>query len=694
MGRVRRTIWLVIIVSTVFAAATIILAAPINPPRDTVALEVGDVTTADIIAPHSIAYDSQIQTDAAREAAANAIPDVYDPPDSRVARQQVASARKLFEYISSVRADAFATPEQKYDDLAAAAGFTIDAAMANALLDLNDAGWAAVQAETISVVERVLSGQVREDRLEETKNRVPALVSVSLTEAQADLVTQLATPYIVPNSFYNEAQTTASRQAASEAVAPIQQTFVQGQIVISRGRVVTEADLEALNVLGLITPQRRWENTVSNALSVVIAIAIMGLYMARFNPIFFLSPRTMLYVSILFLAFLLAARFMVPDRTVLPFLFPSAGLSMLIAITLGPHVAITMTIILAALVGVLAKERLDVTTYVAIGGVVSALTLGKAERVNAFFWAGLAASAANAGTVLVFSLTDPNSDALGLATLLLASLANGALSASVTLIGLFLLGPLFDLTTPLQLIELGRPNHQLLQFMLRQAPGTYQHSLQVANLAEQAAERIGANTVLVRVGALFHDIGKSLHPEYFVENQIEGENPHDGFLPEISAQCIIQHVPDGLKMAAKHRLPRAIRDCIAEHHGTNIARYQYQRAAQMADGDESKVDKSKFTYPGPKPQTKETALLMLADGCEAKSRSDLPRNVEEIEKIVKSIIDSRLAWGQLTECGLTLQELEQARLSFVETLQGFFHSRLKYPEEKVEQIEEEVERRR
>ncbi len=693
MGRVRRTIWLVIIVSTVFTAAIIIMAAPISPPRDTVSLEVGDVTTADVIAPRFVSYESQIETEAAREAAANAIPDVYDPPDSRVARQQVASARKLFDYISSVRADAFATPEQKYADLAAA-DFTIDAAMAKALLDLNDTGWSAVQAETISVIERVLSGQVREDRLEETKNRVPALVSVSLTEAQADLVTQLAIPYIVPNSFYNEALTTANRQAASEAVTPIEQTFVEGQIVIGRGRIVTEADLEALNALGLIAPERGWENIVSHALSVVIAIAVIGLYMARFNPIFFHSPRTMLYASILFLAFLLAARFTVPDRTVLPFLLPWAGLSMLIAITLGPNVAITMTIILAALVGVLANSRLEVAVYVAVGGIVSALALGKAERVNAFFWGGLAASAANAGIVLVFWLADPDTDALGLAELLTASLINGALSASVTLIGLFLLGPLFDLTTPLQLIELGRPNHSLLQFMLRQAPGTYQHSLQVANLAEQAAERIGANTVLVRVGALFHDIGKSLHPEYFVENQIEGENPHDGFLPEVSAQCIIQHVPDGLKMAAKHRLPRAIRDCIAEHHGTNIARYQYQRAVQMAEGDESKVDKSKFTYPGPKPQTKETALLMLADGCEAKSRSDLPRNAEEIEKIVKTILDSRFAAGQLNECGLTMQELEQARLSFIETLQGFFHSRLKYPEEKVDRLEEEVERHR
>lgn len=694
MGRTRRALWLLVITGAIFVAATTILAAPISPPRDTVNLAAGDVTAADIIAPRSITYVSQIQTVAAREAAAKAVPDVFDPPDSRVARQQVTNARRLFDYISSVRADVFATPEQRLADLAAATGFTLDNALAQTLLDLSEGSWSAVQTETVSVIERVLSGQVREDRLEETKIRVPALVSVSLTEAQADLVTRLATPYIVPNSFYNDAQTTAARDAARQVVAPISQSFVQGQIVISRGRIVTETDLEALDALGLIAPESRWENVVSNALSVAISVAIMGLYMARFHPLFFYSPRVMLYPGILFLVFLLAARFMAPDRTVLPFLFPSAGLSMLIAITLGPNAAIAMTIILAALVGVLAGGRLDVTVYVAIGGIVSALTLGKAERVNSFFWAGLAASAANAGIVLVFRLADPYSDALGLATLLIASLVNGAISASVTLTGLFILSPIFDITTPLQLIELGRPNHPLLQFMLRQAPGTYQHSLQVANLAEQAAEQIGANAVLVRVGALFHDIGKSLHPQYFVENQIEGENPHDGFLPEVSAQCIIQHVPDGLKMAAKHRLPRAIRDCIAEHHGSNIANFQYQRALKLAGGDDSKVDKSKFRYPGPKPQSKETALLMLADGCEAKSRSDLPRHADEIEKIVKTIIDLRLAGGQLTDCGLTLHELELARQSFVETLQGFFHSRLKYPEENLEPtIEEEVERR-
>lgn len=678
-----------VIGGAIITAATFILAAPISPGPDTLALAAGDVASVDITAPRSVTYVSQIQSEAARAAAAASVPDVYDPPDSRVARQQVARAQQILDYISAVRADSFAAPTQKHEDLAAITDIEVTTVMATALLALGDAEWSAVEAETIAVIESLLSGQVRADRIEEAKNRLPALVSVSFPEAQAALVTQLATPYIAPNSFYNEAATTAARQAAREAVAPISQSFVQGQTVISRGKVITEADLEALGALGLLQPARRWQTTVSQILSVLISAVILGLYMFRFNRPFFTAPRLLIYVGTLFIFFLLAARFMVPGRTVLPFLFPSAALAMLIAVTLGPNVAITTAVILAALVGVMADGRLDVTIYSAIGGVVAALTLGKAERLNAFFWSGLAAAAANAGVVLVFRLADPNADSFGMATLLVASLINGGLSAAVTLVGFFVLGNIFDITTSLQLIELARPNHPLLQFMLRQAPGTYQHSLQIANLAEQAAERIGANAMRVRVGALFHDVGKSLHPEYFVENQIDDVNLHVNLTPEDSAHRIIQHIPDGLKMAAKHRLPGVIRAAIAEHHGTNVTMFQYQLALKAAGDDAAKVDKSKFRYPGPKPQSKETALLMLADGCEAKSRSDRPRTVEEIEKLVKYIVDTRLAAGQFDECDLTMHDLQLVRESFTETFKGFFHARLKYPEEKVEETRQE-----
>ncbi|MBI5828039.1 MAG: HDIG domain-containing protein [Chloroflexi bacterium] len=683
-GSAWQAAWSLIFVTIIAVSATLILAVPLGSAPDALSLGEGDVATVDITAPRSVTYVSQVQTSVARAAAADAVSDVYAPPDSRVARQQIARAGTLLDYIGTVRADSFATPQQKTADLAGITDLTISDTAAATLLTLTDNEWSAVRTETIAVIERVLSGQVRSDRVDDAVNRLPALVSVSLPEAQAGLVTMLATPYIGPNSFYNEAATTAARAAAREAVAPISQSFVQGQTVVSRGKVITVADLEALAALGLLQPKSRWQGVVSIALSVIMSTAVLGLYMRRFYPRFFISPRLVAYLGTLFAGFLLVARLMVPGHTVLPFLFPSAALAMLITVSLGPNVAITTIVTFAALAGVLADGRLDVTTYVAVGGIVAALSLNKADRVYTFFWAGLAAALANAGVVLVFRLADPTGDTLGTATLLAASLINGIMSAAITLGGFFVLGSVFDITTTLQLVDLARPNHPLLQFMLRQAPGTYQHSLQIANLAEQAAERIGANTMLIRVGALFHDVGKALHPEYFVENQIGGANPHDHIPAETSARYIIQHVPDGLKMAAQHRLPAVVRAAIAEHHGTNMTWFQYQRAIKEAGGDESKVDPAKFRYPGPKPQSRETALLMLADGCEAKSRSDQPRNAQEIEKIVKSIFDSRMAGGQFDECELTMHDLQMVRESFTETLKGFFHSRLKYPEETVE----------
>jgi hypothetical protein len=671
-------------------AAIAIVAYPASTANQQLSVSIGDVTTTDIIAPSSVTYISQVQTEQAREAAAAAVPDVYDPSDSRVTRQQVLRAQQVLDFISSVRGDAFATPEQRLADLDAVTDLSLTANLATGLLALNDSEWAAVRTETVVVIERVMSDKVRTDRVEDARNQVPALVSVSLPEAQADLVTQLARPFIAANSFFNEAATNAAREAARQAVTPVTQSFVQGQTVIARGRVITAADIEAVTALGLLQPTTpQWQDSISDILTVIITLAIFGIYLRRYNPKFFASPKLMIFMGGTLLVFLLIARIVVPGRTVLPFLFPSTTLAMLTAVALGPNAAVTLSVIFAALVSNISNGRIDVTAYVAAGGLVAALTLGRGERVNSFFVAGLISAIVNIGTILIFELSDSTTDVIGILTLIGASFVNGLISAAATLAVFFVAGNIFEIYTPMQLIELARPNHPLLQFLLRQAPGTYQHSLQVANLAEQAAERIGADAALIRIGAMFHDVGKAIHPEYFVENQIDGQNPHDQLLPAVSAQVIIEHVPNGLKMAAKHRLPQVVRNCIAEHHGTNLTFYQYQRAVKAAAGDDRLVDKSTFHYPGPKPQSRETALLMLADGCEAKSRSDRPRNEEEIEKIVRYIIDRTLASNQLDECDLTMHDIKIIRESFVETLKSFFHSRLTYPEEKLPQVSDE-----
>jgi putative nucleotidyltransferase with HDIG domain len=673
-------IW--IITLAMLAAAAAIVAVPLVFADNTVRLAAGQSATQDILAPGPIEFVSDVLTERARAEAAAAVADIYQPPDMQLARQQVLLLRDILDFISNVRADSLATSAQQQADLIAIRDLPITGSLSGAILGFSETQWAAVQAEALTVLEQMMRRSIRPDQLEDLRRAVPAQVSVELSDAQAGVVVELVKGLLIPNSLFDEAATEAAREEARQKTPAVQVKVVAGQAIVVRGQVVTEEELEILRQFGLLRTERNWRDFASVALAVIITGVLLILYLQKFNREISQSPKHVFLLGLLFNLFLGGAVLMVPGNVVLPFLFPAAALSMLLTVVAGPHLAVTVSVAMAALVGYISGNRLELTIYTAMGALISALTLGRAERVNQFFWAGLAGALANAGIVLVFRINDPGTDSYGLAQLLTASILNGGVSASLTLVGFFLLGSLFDITTSLQLIELARPDHPLLQFILRNAPGTYQHSLQVANLAEQAAERVGANAMLIRVGALYHDCGKALHPQYFVENQLDGVNIHETLDPYASAEIIIGHIHDGMAMVRRHRLPSRIRAFVNEHHGTLKTSFQYKRALEAAGGDPAKVDESKFRYPGPRPQSKETALMMLADGCEAKARSDRPRTVEDIDRIVKAVIDDRVAKGQLDDTRLTLRDLQLIRESFVNTLKGMFHPRLQYPEEK------------
>jgi putative nucleotidyltransferase with HDIG domain len=249
------------------------------------------------------------------------------------------------------------------------------------------------------------------------------------------------------------------------------------------------------------------------------------------------------------------------------------------------------------------------------------------------------------------------------------------------------------ITTSLQLIELARPDHPLLQLLLRNAPGTYQHSLQVANLAEQAARSVGANPLLTRVGALYHDSGKALRPQYYIENQVPGQNVHEQLDPATSAGVIVEHISAGLELAQKYRLPEKVQAFIPEHHGTLETSYQYRAAVESAGGDSSRIDHNDFEYPGPKPRSKETALLMLADGVEAKARAETPKNEKEIDILIRWVINNRIEQGQLESVDLTFRDLDTIRKSFSSTLKGIYHPRIIYPDDDKEENGEEEQQK-
>ncbi|MDO9299873.1 MAG: HDIG domain-containing protein, partial [Anaerolineales bacterium] len=372
----------------------------------------------------------------------------------------------------------------------------------------------------------------------------------------------------------------------------------------------------------------------------------------------------------------------IPGNVLLPYLYPLPAVGMLLATLFGLEAGIVISIVTCVLAAY--GFNADLLPYYLFASLCGVLALGPARRFWAYLWAGVAVTGAGIAMLAAFRLSAGDLDWLGIAQLVLAAVGNGFLSAAFALLGQYFLAQSLGLATALHLIEISRPDFPLLQYFLRNAPGTYQHSLQVANLAEQAAEKIGADPLLTRVGAQFHDIGKALNPTFFIENQIPGNiNAHHDIAPEESAATIIRHVTDGIQLAKKYGLPERLHDFILEHHGTLITRYQYSQAMEAAGGDAAKVDIEKFRYPGPRPNSRETALLMLADATEARARAERPIDDDGLRALVRSVIETVQKYSQLDDTLLTLRDLHLITESFVTTLRGTYHPRIQYPSAKV-----------
>jgi putative nucleotidyltransferase with HDIG domain len=667
--------------------AAFILTLPTLPGENTVSLKLGEVAQQDVLAPRSKPYISEILTQQARDQAAAAVSPVYDPPDPLIARQQAEDLQAALDFISVVRSDPYSTREEKLADLNHLEQLHPSEDTAVRILQLSDVDWELVQQEAKAVLERIMRQPIGPDQLEGVVESIPNYVSLSFPEKNIDLVSDLVRHLVVPNSLYNEEATETLREEAVANVESVTRSFVTGQVVIPRGKVVTEADMEAAYMLGLTTEALNVRNAASMILAVLLSSVLLTVFVTQFHPEMTGRTRSVFLFCLILLVFLAVARTMVPGRTVQPFLFPIAAMGILIACLFGRGLGILTAMLVSALIGWLGNNSLEIALYGALSSLTAVLLLGKSEKPLRFFTAGLAAGVTGSLVVTITRLSEPASDLIGILTLVACSFANGLLSAILSLGSLFLIGNLFDITTNLQLLDLSRPDHPLLREILLNAPGTYQHSLQVANLAEYAGERIGANTLLLRVGALYHDAGKAAQPKFFVENQDSGEKPHDRLDPETSARLIIQHARNGLDLARRHRLPTRVRDLIGEHHGTLRANYQYGVALQAADGRADKIDEQKYRYPGPRPQSKEAAILMLADGVEAKFRAVAPGSPEEVEQLVRSVVDERLAERQFVDTDLTLRDLEQIREALVDALRGRTHSRLRYPEDEKKKTE-------
>jgi len=647
-------------------------------------LKVNDVAPRDIRAPQDFSYDSQILGEAARAAAERKVLPVYTNPSPTIAKQQYERARVVLAYLRELRVDPYATESQRYAWVLAVPELNeLPLSAANMLLTFAEPNWNRVQLEFLELLNQLMRQRhIRESGLASVQADIPALIALDLALDEAALVSELVGRFLLPNVFYDQAATEAAREAARASVGPTFHYIRNDEIIVREGSVLDPFDVEVLQELGLTSQKLDLLDVSIAALFAMVLVLMLGFYLWRLQPDVLDASRQELLLVILIAIFTFLARLLVPAGELLPYLFPAAAFALLLVSTLGRPVAVGAAVFLAAVCGWIAGHSLNIAVLVLVQGLIAALTLPRYEHTGAIFRSGLLAGAMSAVTLLVFGIDELETAPVNFLLKVGVCIAGGLISGGLTVGGLFLLTPAFDLTTTFRLMELSRPNHPLLQRLLREAPATFNHVMMVASLAEQAAERIGANALLTRVGAYYHDIGKLLRPYFFAENQQGLSNPHDRLDPYTSVDVLSGHVRDGIKLAQQYHLPERVCAFIGEHHGTMRVSFFYQKAIEAAEGDADLVDEAHFCYPGPTPRSRETALLMLADGCEAATRARKPSTPEELAGVVDYIFEQRIRAGQLDDCPITMRELHLAKTTYIDLLRGAYHPRIQYPEPK------------
>ncbi|OUM99442.1 MAG: metal-dependent phosphohydrolase [Paenibacillaceae bacterium ZCTH02-B3] len=582
----------------------------------------------------------------------------------------------------------------------------------------------AIPEETFYKLPRLTSAQIAEMRLvardvvrqimssplsdaESARTQVAELVNaspLSLT-IEREVVQELARYAITPNRFADEAATEAARKEAMENTPPV--VIKQGDVIVGKGQVITEDVYALLEKFNLLKEKKTYLPQVGViVMSLLLGGALYGYGRLSAEPGGAARTWTNMHWLMLLTIFALNALLMHLTAlargdgwTLLVYAAPVATGSMLVTLLLGSHWGLASSVafsVLAAAILNVEQETLFDFRYGLMGLAVCLTAVFAVHRASQRFTllkAGFLVGLAGALAAVAMMMAAPEPDTGKMLQAAGFAMAGGLLTA-VLVIGLMpFFESLFGVLSALKLVELSNPNHPLLRRLLTEAPGTYHHSLMVGNLAEAAAEAVGANGLLCRVGSFYHDVGKTKRPRYFIENQNGGENPHDRLDPKVSAGIIIAHARDGAEMLKAYRLPKPIRDIAEQHHGTTLLKYFYQKMLQEAEakGAEPEWSEADFRYPGPKAQSKEAAIVGIADSVEAAVRSLKHPTVEQIKGIIGKIIKERLDDGQLSECDLTLRELDTIANSMLETVIGMFHSRIDYPEDHALQRRKEGE---
>ncbi|MGM0413576.1 MAG: HD family phosphohydrolase [Bacillota bacterium] len=539
------------------------------------------------------------------------------------------------------------------------------------------------------ILRDIYNGRVASDQLDQVYDEIEErLIDTDISGDVRELLLGLIEPALVPNLIYDDMATEELKNELSNQVEPITREIAAGEVIINKGEEFTAEDIEFLDQFGLNKSDLSWFQITGTALYFIIVTLVMVYYIRVYHSDIWAENKKINLIQILLLIlFILSKILTVFDLKILMYLAPAAMVPILLSVLLNSSIAVAVTFYITLLLPLVFGGEFSIAALVFVGSMVGIFSVENLSQRNDLVRAGFNVSAALIVTLVMFSFIEPAYSALDTLIIMAIGLLNGILVAIFANGLLPYLESLFGLTSSVKLLELSNPSQPLLRKLLVEAPGTYHHSVLVGNLAETAADNIGANSLLARVGAYYHDIGKLSRPYFFSDNQFGGENPHDNIKPNLSALIIKSHAKDGVEMAREYNLPPAIIDIIEQHHGTNLISYFYQEA--LKESDDSNFNESNFRYDGPKPESKEAAILMLADICEAavRSKNFNKSNHNRIEVLIKGLIREKLIENQLDNSELTLKDLNIISDSFTRILTGIYHQRVDYPED----IEEEME---
>ncbi|HCP15115.1 MAG TPA: phosphohydrolase [Peptococcaceae bacterium] len=676
----KKRIWILAIVALI--GVLVIFATYYLPESFSVAE--GEVSPETIEAHQTITFEDTQKTEASRKAAAEKVGDIY-VFDSTVIERQTAQISQLFKAWE----DLLLLPEEERPAKAETyiGQFGIKKETAAAIAALDSITLQAIKSQAVEILAEQWRKGIRAGEVETARKSI--LDKVYLQVNESEYVAFIQAIYRImdlePNYIFDEAATKTAKEEAGQKEAPVLTTVYRNQKIIGKGEVVTANHIATLKALGYQRSKEPYIMILGIGLFTLGIFYMFRLFLLQFKLKTLEKENQLQLLVLLFLTMLALARLIISIdisaeasiSEMIAYLIPVSAVAMLAAILLDKRLGMLFSFVVSLYLGFLCDGNVTYSAVSFLGSMAGIYGVSRFSQRTDWVKSALTIALMNTWVIISLALVSNSSWPMILWGVTMGCL-NGFISPILAYGSLPFLESSFKITTSISLMELGNPSQPLLKELLIKAPGTYNHSILVGNLAESAADTVGADPILVRVGAYYHDIGKLRRPYFFIENQFRESNPHDKLTPSLSALILSAHVKDGIELGKKYKLPQKVMDFIAQHHGTSIMGYFYHKAMEEP-GNLEKVQESDFRYPGPKPQNKETALVMLADSVEAAVRS-MHVTGDKLEFAVKKIIQDKLQDGQLEDSNLTLSDLKHITAAFTQVLIGIYHSRIEYPE--------------